>query len=292
MQPRITARSYYDTNPTDLHTTGDLWAGLPTHGLLPQSTLPGLVITPACDLAHSKVETITYLPVLPIAEWFGSPAFHSDAVASLRAESRLLGDPAHSFAADSTFPAMGMGLVQFEKALADLAPTNARMREALARCRAGIRVCRAIERPTPSPVAPDAKTLLGPKQWTQVLRELVTNYRNDSHFLPADGIEESWSIVRHHSVVLFRYPITTPVTILDAAQDSSIHDWHACVRSLASQVPLALAFQHTRPLKGLTLKKDFLADLLTRYAALYLRIGSPDFSRDTVELFIQELERP
>ena len=140
-----------------------------------------------------------------------------------------------------------------------------------------------------SVLARKAKGLLGDKGWGQLVRQLLTNYRRDMHFLPADRFAE-WSILHEHSLVLFRYPLTAPVSIFDAAQDTTIGDWTAWIEQNSAGYPLASSFRDSRPLKGLRLKKDFLADLLTRYAGLYIRLGSPDFSRETVEQFADELE--
>ena len=46
-----------------------------THGLLKESHLPGVVITPACDLANDKVETISYLPIIPIRNYLATTSF-------------------------------------------------------------------------------------------------------------------------------------------------------------------------------------------------------------------------
>ena len=58
--------SFYNNRITNEHCTGDVWSNLPTHGMLEKDLLPGLVITPSCDLANEKVETITYLPIVPV----------------------------------------------------------------------------------------------------------------------------------------------------------------------------------------------------------------------------------
>jgi hypothetical protein len=290
MRTPVTERHYYDTNPPQRHCTGDLWTGLPTHGLLRQRLLPGLVITPACDLAQAKVETITYLPVLPISDWFSTTSFQGDLFTALRGEARLLGLDARLGDTVSPPPVQPAELIAFEDALSAVTPSDQRSREAHARCRSGIRLMRAILNPSPVSAMGDARGLLGPRQWSQLLRQLVTNYRKDLHFLPADRLPTEWSVVTTHSVVLFRCPLTAPVSIFAAAQDVSVHDWTGWVREVEAHIPLAAAFRTARPMKGLALKKDFLADLLTRYAALYLRIGSPDFTSDTVDEFVAQLE--
>ena len=70
---KITMQDYYDLSPSSGNSQGDIWVDLPTHGLLGPNAVTGIVITPACDLANSKVETITYLPVVPVCRFFSMP---------------------------------------------------------------------------------------------------------------------------------------------------------------------------------------------------------------------------
>lgn len=292
MQTLITARQYYEVNPPQSHHTGDLWAGLPTHGLLPMTTAPGLVITPACDLAQGKVETITYLPVVTIPEWFCTRSYEGDAVSAIRNEARMLEVSSPLF--DVTFGQLDvLEVARFRNDVAAVGVTDARRKEARQRCLAGATLLDGLLRPgPPDPKAAlsAAKELYGPKQWMQLLRQLITNYRRDLQFLPADGMPAEWSVVRGHSLVLFRYPLTAPVAIFDAAQEVSLPNWKTWTQQYAAHCPLAAAFTSFRPLKGLCLKKDFLADLLTRYTALYMRIGSPDFTATTIDDYLAELE--
>lgn len=135
------------------------------------------------------------------------------------------------------------------------------------------------------------ETCLSKNRWQQIRTQVVRNaLRSDLYFLPADGNGDvELSPVAKHSVVLFRYPLTVPVSVLDAAQDSSLNDWDGAVASLGDEEPIARAFLGSRPLKCLRLQSRFLADLLTKFVNLYSRIGSPDFTRETVEAFSNEL---
>lgn len=96
MRPSATAKHYYNSHPSGDHATGDIWANLPSHGLLRETFVPGLVITPACDLAQSKVETITYLPIVEVHEWFGSSSFRAE-VMCRRGSQACSVSPARSF---------------------------------------------------------------------------------------------------------------------------------------------------------------------------------------------------
>ncbi len=89
-----TARTYYELTPPGDHATGDIWSDLPTHGLLKLERCAALIIPPACDLANNKVDTLTYLPVVPVLCSFSLPTFevevHRAFEASLRALASLL----------------------------------------------------------------------------------------------------------------------------------------------------------------------------------------------------------
>jgi len=71
-------QDYYDVFPACGNNTGDIWSALPTFGLLGDTPLSGIVITPACDLSNRKVETISYLPLIPVCAYFTTPAFMPD----------------------------------------------------------------------------------------------------------------------------------------------------------------------------------------------------------------------
>jgi hypothetical protein len=154
-----------------------------------------------------------------------------------------------------------------------------------------LRLLRNFQRPELVEADPkDLNALLGDKEWLNYRSRLVRNaLRSDLHFLPADGQLASWSGVPCHSLVLFRYPLTAPIDVFECAQDISLVDWKNCCEQLGVIVPLVMAFAARRPIKRLTLKPDFLADLLTRYVSLYVRLGSPDFSEHTINQFCTEV---
>src|SRR5437868_5830059 len=72
---KVSARQYYDSLPSSEHLPNDIWTCLPTHNLLRCQRTTGIVITPACDLANAKVDTITYLPVISVRHWLTTTAF-------------------------------------------------------------------------------------------------------------------------------------------------------------------------------------------------------------------------
>ena len=162
---------------------------------------------------------------------------------------------------------------------------NQKERSALDRMRAGLSLLTRSGELAGSPAAPGAlHTLFGEKEWKNIVRDIVRNaYSADLHFLPADGEPAEWSGVLEPSVVLFRYPLCCPIQVLDAAQDLELVDWPRSTADLQRRFPAAEHFVARRPLKHSTLKTRFFSDLLTRYAAMYVRLGAPDFTSDTIE---------
>lgn len=293
----IRVRDYYDLTPGPDNTSGDIWSDLPTFGLLGTNTLPGIVVTPACDLSNRKVETITYLPIIPVRAYFTTPAYLPEIlreidgqlqVAQLSALSSLL-ETHNRF-----FPPSVDDLNVLESELGNVltrSSTSSKIKSAISRAQAGLRVLRQSTSPevVEAPMG-DLKTLLGDKNFTITLQRIITNsYRLDIHFLPSDEQEIDWSGVYKPSVVLFRYAFSAPVEIFECAQDISLADWMAAMRRLSTFVPGASSFAATRPIKRISVKPRFLADLLTRYVSMHVRLGSPDFSTQTVSEYIQNI---
>ncbi len=291
---KISAESYYDFSPGLAHASGDIWSDFPTHGILGQEIIPALVVSPACDLAQGKVDVITYLPILPLRAYFSSTAALPDvrraidgqlAVANLRG---LLDLPSMF-----TIPPVSM-LTTAESLLSEheSGSLGQKERTALLRVAAGLRILREIAQPALREVAAaDLNLLFGDKEWASMKSRMVTNsYRTDLHFLPADGQRPEWTGVAKHSLVLFRYPLTAPIEIVDAAQDISLADWPQWCHETTGRVPCAARFGQARPMKRLTVRIEFISDLLTRFVALFVRLGSPDFSAETISQYSQEID--
>jgi hypothetical protein len=293
---KITAEHYYDFNPSLENAPGDIWSDLPTHGLLPTTHLPGLVITPACDLAQGKVETISYLPIIPLRAYFCLPG----ALPELRrcTEGQLVAASLTGLISwPSAYSAPDINMLDAAEALLHEHEKSGRgsSREltSIKRSQAGLRLLRNVRKPTAFDVDPsDIRLLLGEKEWLNTRTRLITNaFRADLHFLPADGQRVEWSGVRDHALVLFRYPMTAPIEIFECAQDISLSDWKNCCDRLAGTVPLVKAFEERRPMKRIAMKPNFISDLLTRFVSLYVRLGSPDFTIETIGRYCEEIEK-
>jgi hypothetical protein len=134
------------------------------------------------------------------------------------------------------------------------------------------------------------KSFLGDKNYQSLCIKLIRNsYSNDVHFLPKDGEPLEWSSIPHHSLVLFRYPITVPIEFFELANDPMCLDWNGSLGKIARMFPIAKEFVDIKPMKTLSVQVDFLSDLLTRFVGLYVRIGSPDFTNDTIIDLVDEI---
>ena len=292
---KISAESYYDFSPGLENASGDIWSSFPTHDLLTSTPVAAVVITPACDLAQGKVSTITYLPIIPLRSYFSIPDALPEVVRALEGQlavanvKGLLGLPeGYALPTVSTLAAAESLLAEQEAA------TKIGQKElaAFRRAAAGVRILKKIIRPGLSEIGSDDLILLfGEKEWPKIKAAMVKNsFRSDIHFLPADGQRPEWAGVLRHSLVLFRYPLSAPIEILESAQDVNLSDWENWCSITSAHTPIAKGFGSERPMKRLGLKDDFLSDLLTRFVALFVRLGSPDFSSETVTQYALEID--
>jgi hypothetical protein len=128
------------------------------------------------------------------------------------------------------------------------------------------------------------------KNFEKIKVDIITNsYSSDLHFLPRDDEDSDWSAIQEHSVVLFRYPITVPIEILDLAMDYSIVNWKETMIAESSKFSSATGFRHEKPLKVIKLNPDYLSDLLTRFVGVYVRIGSPDFTEKNIQILKEQI---
>ena len=129
----------------------------------------------------------------------------------------------------------------------------------------------------------------GAKNWNATVQQVLRNsHRLDLFFLPSDAQPISWSAIPDHSVVLFRYPFSAPIQLLECAQDVQLTNWDTVIGELRPLLPGIDAFA-TRPLKRGTLRPGFLGDLLTRFVSMHVRLGAPDLSEGTVDKMVQDI---
>jgi len=293
----IRVRDYYDLTPCADNAAGDIWSGLPIFGLLGTNSLSGIVITPACDLSNRKVETITYLPIITVRAYFATPAFLPELLREIDGQLQVA-QASNLFPLLETHsrffppPCDALEVLESELQVTYNQPNiSSKVKLAIERVQAGLRILYCVANPEViEPQMEDVKCLLGEKLFTTILQRIVTNaYRLDIHFLPADEQIAEWSGIFQHSLALFRYALSAPVEIFECAQDVSLIDWEGAMDKLAAFIPGTKSFASIRPMKKISLKPRFLADLLTRYVAMHVRIGSPDFTSQTVSEYVDQI---
>ncbi len=297
MKLPIGPSDYYELLPSADHQSGDIWAHLPTHGVLGAARLSCVVITPACDLVNRKVETLTYLPIVPVGAYLASRSHLPEILRAIDGQLQTAG--------------VSLGLRQDRSASLPRLEDLSTARDLLSERRAGTRLSAREEAAATraeagllgavglltggdfKSVVPKLKLLFGEREFADTARRLVTNaHRADVHFLPADEQPTEWSVIREPSVALFRYPLSVPIDILDLAGTVGEAAWPTEVVRLRPLYPCVDTLVVVRPLKVLRIRPRFLSDLLTRFTGLYGRIGSPDFADGTIDRYVAQIGDP
>lgn len=281
MKTKLNPRNYYKTIE-NAHATGDIWKDFPTLGLLKQKNCSAIIITPGCDLANAKVETITFLPIVPIKSFFTSRSFYYEVRAQFLNLSIEIIPNIKEYLLKNRVPSAEDISVLSEIITSSIAKDKSQIRNRLL---AGLSVLKTICSSTENKfILQDYKTFFTDKRFNNICIEIIRNsYSNDLHFLPKDQEDEKWSSIKEDSVILFRYPSTIPIELLDLANNTELpKNWKDGTTKIAEMYPVVLQFQDIKPLKTLSINGDFLSDILTRYCSLYIRIGSPDFTHDTI----------
>lgn len=289
----ITAKDYYDFFPPLGNFAGDILSGLPTHGLLGDMPLPGLIITPACDLANRKVETLTYLPIIPVLAYFTTPAFLPELMQEIDGQLNVLRLGGRFPSENKFFPpdkAIAVALKEELEARQGRASVADKERAAIQRALAGLRLVSLVRNPEMEDASAIDLGQLFAKKWQTIMRKIITNsFASDIHFLPADEQPSEWACVKSHSLILFRYPVAAPVELFECAQDTSLKDWDSVVSRISQVIPAARAYRNQRPMKHLSLRPRFLSDVQTRFVAMHIRLGSPDFTDETIGNYMTNL---
>lgn len=292
---KVDSKSYYNTLPPMGHECGDIWRGLPSFGLLGDAPCAGIVITPACDLSWQKSDTLTYLPIVPVTAFFSLDAALPSVIERTVAGVAASGlDQNLKWSPLTYVPPSDSELVTLSNRIAEYAVQQQRSAKAISaieRVLAGIKIIHAIKAPTCEPITPKLLFTLFGSEWAKTREKIVKNsYSPALHFLPRDNQDLLFSGIIDHSVVLFRCPITVPVKMLSYAEETSTDMWQARIVTLGVSSAIQTAFCTAHPIKLSSLRAAYLSDMLTRFSALYNRVGSPDFSPETVDTYISELD--
>jgi len=289
LEPKISAKDYYETLPTGTHSTGDIWRDLPAFGLLGKFSVTGVVITPACDLAQKKCETITYLPIVELSEYISSSAFYSETwkasqevLAKLKLEDMVIPPDRFELPIIKEIDAS----ISKAKLIQKLDDGKKSLIQRLEKYEEYL--SRIINKKDPAIQV--IESIISKSKFDKLISSIVTNsFKADIHFLPADKQHNSYSAIPKNSIALFRYPLTIPVLMLDRAQFCDEDSWSGIINDLGVDFPVARHFSKW-PVKLSRLKDDFLSDLLSRYLGMYIRMGSRDFTEDDVELIVQNIK--
>lgn len=292
---RINAQHYYDLLPGSKHRCGDIWTGINPMGLLGAKRITAIVVTPACDLENNKSETITLLPVLPLRSHFSTvavlPELRRAVDASLVSGKFEYSMPwsAHPYRPPS-ISAIESAVLAINQHLGEK-QRSAEVILFLERAKAALEICKQIASCQIKNIGTELLSASF-KDWSGIKSRLITNSQSAyMHFLPADGQSEAFSGLPEHSLVLFRYPLTVPVEVLDLAANTTQENWENVAHANVDAVPFLNNYLGQMPMKRLSMKAEFLADLLSRYVIVYNRIGSPDFTASTVGRFSSEVDQ-
>ncbi|WJM85659.1 hypothetical protein QUF31_00545 [Dickeya chrysanthemi] len=278
---KIDPRDYYKELPSIYHETGDIWMNIPCFGLNKNRFTRAIVITPSCDLSQSKSETITVLPIITLSDYIYSKCFFYEIWQEVH---QILSEAGICMINRYKNPCpddvrTAIEIFQSEKA----------KEKSIVKLNEYCKYIMYCENNDSE--KPDLKKIFSEKNLNNKLSSIMTNaYRSDIHFLPHDGNNYNGNILDDHSLVLFRYSFSFPVDVLDLASYGSEDTWLSDIKSLEEKYPLASLFEKY-PINVSTLKDDFLSDLLSRYLSMYMRLGSRDFTKETLSNFLTHIKR-
>lgn len=285
---KVEVSDYYDFHPSLDHRTGDIWRDLPCLGLMRRDYVSGVVITPACDLANEKCDAITYIPIIPIGEFLNNHASYHDywiqikQILDKESLTRIVSIPRRfelPLACD------------IESAINELKSKKGSQAEQTTAYKQLIAYLKFINARTKNErlEVAELQSIISKGKFLEILHRIVKNsHRTDIHFFPSDQIASEFSVMDMHSIALFRYPMSVPIQILDEAKYSTSDAWDTRREKISEDFPMAKKFGRW-PIKIAQLKGGFLSDFISRYLAMYIRLGSDDFSEQTVEQIGQNI---
>lgn len=283
----LQAKHFYDGMPSANNLPGDIWKGLPTFGVLPTPTTRGVIITPACDLAQGKTETVTFLPVVCSSEFLGSAAIRQECWLEIQSLiQRLKGY--EQLPQPNRFDLLPNDSLKPFKTSTHDANGKKLSEQELGRI-AGYLEYVSLSHDGRARAAHLAAFFKADRMKSLLERVVTNSLKADIHFLPADGLPISFSAIPSHSVVLFRYPLTLPIEVLSKAQNLDPHGWQGYINKNRNRIPV-LTHIPEWPMKLANLRGEFFADMISRYINMYIRLGSTDFAESTVKDMAQKIK--
>lgn len=277
-------KKYYREYPSGKLSTGDIFTNLPTMGLLKQPFSSGVIITPACDLYNSKTSIITYLPIISVEEYLCSIEFLPRIKTILHSHFNALNIKDSDLLNEQVFDQDCLELLREnckKKEFKKLKEIE-RQREVFS----GLTLLEFIMSEKQKVPSDLIKSFTDKVSKEKIIGGLITNYHMDYHFFPLDTKDAQQSLAfSNHSIALLRYPITVPFEILNKAKDLNVEhsdNWNNFIRNSSSKIVCYSSFEKL-PLRALRLKQEYLSDLLSRFIAIFVRMGSPDLQSLEVE---------
>src|SRR4051812_33762870 len=209
----------YDLFPSTEHMPGDIWLNLPTGGLVRGATACGIVISPACDLANCKAETITFLPVISVKEYLGSGCMVLELRSALNELLSRLKAPSVNADPQRTNLPSAAEIEAANEVVSFMAgkPSSQEQSKIVQRCLDGLSLLSAMRggHLDSGQRLKLVRSLLGEKKLDETTRRLVTNQVLSTHYLPPDGSSSGESLFPAPSVALLRYPLSAPTSIFE-----------------------------------------------------------------------------
>lgn len=288
MNEKIQPKDYYDFFPPNSNRTGDIWRCLPNLWNLKKPHLFGLIATPACDLEQRKTETITYLPIISVQEYLNSSSFYFEIWQDVLAQLSKLKITGIVTPPDRYELPLLDEIEELKSKLFDLKESDKN------KVGSFDRICMyekyiVKNNSGQNLTTEEVGSIFTAGNFDKILKKIVRNaFKVDIHFLPADEKPIYSSAVPDHSIVLFRHATSIPIEIINSAQYSNDEDWLNKLPGLKTHYPIANLFSDL-PIRLATLRDDFLSDLLSRYVSMQIRLGSRDFTDDTVDQYAAQL---
>jgi hypothetical protein len=266
---------------------GDIWSNLP-QPYSPSPLCAGLVITPRCDLVHDKTLTANYLPLFPIDEFMETRGHHElleqglhDAKELLRRAADPLGvkgavelelpmellTQALTENPSARASELGIPLHRYQKLADDFWEAKRRI-DAIGALllQARVEATQLTER-------------CNPKSLRKYKLALARNTVSDLHFLPPCR-----DLLLTPCVISLRDVATCSVDLLRIAGNCmSQGEWDA---SRSQQSTPDFKATSVKPERLLRLKTPYLEHLMSRFGALFGRVGVRDMSASQLEAYI------
>jgi hypothetical protein len=267
------ADMYYIQLPTGGPTQGDIWSNLPCIGGSNEPCV-GLVITPRCDFSHSKSPVLNYLPIISLEQYVLSVACFPHIERVIGEIREGLRTKVSALNVDSLFDLdVPIEEIRNEVGLlrsASNIPRSKQLERADADFEAGyekVKELTALLR-KPRLTFEQLKIAFNKKRLATIQKDLIKNNNADTYFLPpCIGLLES------PSLVLLRHIYTCPISTIFRSRSE---------RSDRPGGPTS----NPSPERLLRLASPFIESLISKFAALFMRVGTRDIPDPVVQTFI------